>query len=78
MALSPNTKVTVMSYQDRPTDFLEWSQRAELANVYLGTGVLPPKLELPGEGEELGRGHEAVAGILSQVIGILQQRIIKK
>jgi hypothetical protein len=42
--------------------------------VYLGTGVLPPQLKLPGEGEELGGRHEAVAGVLSQVVHVLHHR----
>jgi hypothetical protein len=37
----------------------------------MSTRVFPPKLKLPGEGEELSRGHEAVAGILTQVIRVL-------
>ena len=33
-----------------------------------GAAVLPPQLKQPGEGEELGRGHEVVTHVLAQVV----------
>ena len=33
-----------------------------------GAAVLAPQLEQPGEGEELGRGHEVVTHVLAQVV----------
>ena len=33
-----------------------------------GAAVLAPQLEQPGEGEELGRGHEVVTDVLAQVV----------
>ena len=38
---------------------------------HLGAAVFPPQLVLLGEGEELGAGHEVVAGVLPQLVGIL-------
>ena len=33
-----------------------------------GAAVFSPQLKFPGEGEELGGGHEVVADVLSEVV----------